>query len=893
MTAVISPNTAIGDYTVISKIGEGGMGEVWRARDTKLGRDVAIKVLPPAFASSSERLRRFEQEAQAAGSLNHPNILVIYHIGTHGGSPYIASELLQGETLRELLQNGALSQRKALDYAFQLAIGLGAAHEKGIIHRDIKPENVFITDDGRVKILDFGLAKLSSTYESSELQTDIPTRKVNTDPGTVMGTLGYMSPEQLKGRIADQRSDIFSLGAILYEMIAGKRAFRGESSAETMSAILREDPPDLSETNKNVSPSLERIVFRCLEKNPGQRFHSANDLAFAIEALTAQSLRSGEASLLSAVDTDKHLITAKPRWLQMLVAALVLMMLGVLAFFAVKYFNASSDAKEVVKFSVIIPEKTWMVIDVEQHNISVSPDGKQVAFIAESEGQRRVYLRSLDQLSVRALQGSERAYSPFWSPDSRYVAFFAEGKLKKIDINGGPVQTICDAPKHDTNGAWGSDGTILFPAFEGDSGTLLYEVNAANGSTSKVTLNRVEPQWVSFLSQSRNFIFYGLGETKELYGFYAGSVGSRDVKLIAPMSKTRVEYASPGFLLFVREGALVAQPFDANSMSLTGEPRMLAERIPYFDKTGFAEFSVSQSGTLVYASDTQQTNLTWVDRSGRELGKVGGLDRFSTVALSPNEKQIAVTISDTQTGSGDIWIYDINGGRNRFAFGPRDDADPFWSPDGKRIAYFTNGKSTLRIKDINDVNGEGESPVEKGFIGISDWSADGRYLIYSLNEPTMQRDAWVLPLGGDRKPFPFLQSPASEWGCKFSPDGKFVAFNSDESGSTEVYLARFDNPKEKFRVSVSGGSGPRWSGSGRELFYVSSDGHVMAAPFNSSDSLPVGSPTPLFEAYDLLEYDAAADGQKFIVVKSVASLHSAPIQVTLNWSELLKQNQQR
>src|SRR6202140_5080626 len=440
MSETISPNTTNAQYTIVSKIGEGGMGVVYRARDPKLGRDVAIKVLPASLSENADRLNRFEQKAQAAGALNHPNILSIYHIGTHDGAPYIVSELLEGETLRERMAAGALPQRKAVDYALQIAKGLAEAHDKGIIHRDVKPDNVFVTDDGRVKILDFGLAKLTST-DSAASQTEVPTRKVNTDPGTVMGTMGYMSPEQLKGQPVDHRSDIFSFGAILYEMLSGKRAFRGDSMAETMSAILREGPPDLSETNKTISPALERVVRHCLEKNPAERFHSARDLAFAIESLAGSAISSGQTAMmpgLATTETDADAQTPLARFINnarlwMAIAALLLLLSLALG---VMYFNRPTSETEAVRLAFPPPPELTFN-DTISDSAVISPDGKKLAFSATgADGKMMLYVRQLDSSEVKLLPGSENALEPFWSPDSKSIAYGSDGRLRRSDLTG-------------------------------------------------------------------------------------------------------------------------------------------------------------------------------------------------------------------------------------------------------------------------------------------------------------------------------------------------------------------------------------------------------------------------------------------------------------------------
>jgi len=482
--------TKLGRYEIRSMLGAGGMGEVYRARDEKLNRDVAIKVLPAAFSEDVDRLRRFEQEAQATGTLNHPNILAVYDVGLHEGALYVVSELLEGETLRQRMAGAALPQRKAIDYALQMAHGLAAAHEKGIVHRDIKPDNVFVTNDGRVKILDFGLAKLTGATGGTQSQTEIPTRRVDTDPGMVMGTMGYMSPEQLKGRPADHRSDIFAFGAILYEMLSGKRAFRGESMAETMSAILREDPPDLSETNKTVSPALERVVRHCLEKNPEERFHSARDLAFAIENLSGTATSSGQTMTMTMAGvttaTEGREIAGMSRLfgnarLAWIVAALFLLGLVTALGLALLYVRQPSPEAQVARFSINLPPGTTTVANTAPV-LALSPDGRRLVFAAsDAAGKSQLWLRPFDSFETQPLSGTDGAAYPFWSPDGRHVAFFADNKLKKLDVGAGVIETICQAGSGQ-GGDWNRQDVILFS--EGD-GTGLSRVNAAGGKPER------------------------------------------------------------------------------------------------------------------------------------------------------------------------------------------------------------------------------------------------------------------------------------------------------------------------------------------------------------------------------------------------------------------------
>src|SRR5438876_11413149 len=452
----LAAGTKLGRYEIRSKIGEGGMGEVYRARDTQLGRDVAVKVLPSTYSVDEQRLSRFEQEASAASALNHPNILIVHDIGTHDGSPYAVSELLEGETLRERMGGTAVGQRKAIDYALQVAHGLAAAHEKGIVHRDLKPDNIFITKDGRAKILDFGIAKLTQA-DRSQSQTDIPTRRVDTGPGVVFGTVGYMSPEQVRGQAVDHRSDIFAFGAILYEMLSGRRAFHGESAADTMSAILKEDPPDLSDTNQNISPTLERLVNHCLEKNPEARFHSASDLAFALEAISGSSGVSSQTMTAMTALPARARIRKQLPWIVAGIFALAF--LAALPFVFLYFRNAPASRPNVVRAMIPPPENAHLLYF---NNMAVSPDGLRLAVVAiGANGVQSLWLRPLGASSAQPLAGTEGASFPFWSPDSGFIGFFANGKLKKIDAAGGPPQTLCNAP-NGRGGTWNRDSVIVF-----------------------------------------------------------------------------------------------------------------------------------------------------------------------------------------------------------------------------------------------------------------------------------------------------------------------------------------------------------------------------------------------------------------------------------------------
>ena len=887
----IATGTRLGPYEINSPLGAGGMGEVYRARDTRLGRDVAVKVLPSLFADDEQRLLRFEQEACAAGALNHPNILAIYDIGKQDGSPYVVSELLEGETLRERMAGSALPPRKAIDYALQVARGLAAAHEKGIVHRDLKPENIFINRDGRVKILDFGLAKLIEP-KVAHAQTEIPTRRVNTSAGVVMGTVGYMSPEQVSERDVDHRSDIFSFGAILYEMLSGRRAFPGGSVAESMSAILKEDPPALSETNKNFTPTLDRVVRHCLEKSPGERFQSGHDLAFALEALTEAS---GSAPAQHAPLTPA---TRRERlWITVIAALLlVIVALGILAFrrpqeqraYPVRFLISSIGTKASTEVGMISLSEGGVI----------SPDGRQLAInVWDSSGVSELWLRSLDSLNARPLQGTASAgtISSFWSPDSRFIGFFSDGKLKKVEAAaGGPPQPICDALVG-VGGAWNRDGVILFSP---ENSTGLYRVSASGGSSVPVTSldqsrNETSHRWPVFLPDGKHFLYLAQSSQVENTAIYVGSLDSKETKRLLN-SNVSAAYAPSGFLLFVRGRTLMAQRFDVNTLELSGEAVPLVEELDRMIPTAHASFSVSEN-VLAYASFTEQNGrLEWFDRTGKSLGTISPQGRYINVALSHDGKRIAAARVDTQTGTRDIWLIDLaRGAPLRFTFNPVDEWLGVWSPDDERIAFTSDQDGPGNLYQKLSSGGANEEQILKTNERkwTTDWSPDGRVIIYTSIHPKTGLDLWVLPTEGDRKPVPYLQTTFNEDYAKFSPNGRFIAYSSDESGRNEVYVQTFPVSGRKWQISVGGGAQPRWRRDGKELFYISPERKLIAVEVKSdTPTLEVGSPKMLFQTRlpgypgPRNNYDASADGQRFLMNNLLGDISSNPITVVINWT---------
>ncbi|HSB10874.1 MAG TPA: protein kinase [Blastocatellia bacterium] len=889
----ISSGTKVGPYEILSQLGAGGMGEVYRARDTRLNRDVAIKVLPASFAADEDRLRRFEQEAQATSALNHPNILTVHDFGTHEGAPYIVAELLEGEELRESLSHGAIPPRKAIAYATQIASGLAAAHDKGIVHRDLKPENVFITADGRVKILDFGLAKLRARASEAGSDSNVQTQKVMTDPGVVMGTVGYMSPEQVRGQNIDHRTDIFSFGLILYEMLAGRRAFTSDSAIEVMNAILKEQPPELSETNSKINPALEQIVRRCIEKKPEMRFHSAHDLGFALSTLTAPSdSRLETAASLPAVTEAARRPTlfgnARLAW----IAAFVLLLVA-LSMAAVAYLRPAPAVARAYKLSALPPEKATLMSGQAP---VISPDGSRIAFVAIDEtGRSLIFLRPLDSLTAQPLAGTDGAFYPFWSPDSRSLGFFANGKLKRIEAGGGQPMTLADAPVA-RGGSWNRDGVIIYTptppsptlriSASGGEPTAIMSVDFARGQKP-----RLFPQ---FLPDGRHYLYFSpAGQKPGTPIVGVASLDSEENKQLLNAGSAAV-YAPPGYLLFRRETTLVAQHFDVTKLELSGEPFPVAEQVG-FDGLSFQTLaSASDNAVLAYQSmGTGNSQLVWFDREGKQLGMVGSPGDYSGLALSPDNKRLAFQRVD-DTGNVDVWLMEFGANSfSRFTFEPVVEFSPVWSPDGSRIAFAAVEGPPNIFQKLSSGAGE-VVPLFKSLLAKlpRDWSSDGHYIICETVGLTTRWDLWVLSLSGESKFEMFLQTPNNEQRPCFAPSGRWVAYESDESGKKEVYVRSFPASGAKWQVSSGGGTQPRFTRDGKELLYVSADRKIMAAPVKTDGaSFESGAPKALFETHIFIkedrpgnQYAVTSDGQRFLINSTISSTGGSPISVLVNWT---------
>ncbi|MEO6333942.1 MAG: protein kinase [Pyrinomonadaceae bacterium] len=887
----------LGHYKIISSIGAGGMGEVYRATDDRLNRDVAIKVLPSDVTNDGDRLRRFEQEAKATSALNHPNILTVYDIGEHEGAPFIVAELLDGEELRDRLNEGPIPLRKTIDYAQQIVSGLSAAHEKNIVHRDLKPENLFITRDDRVKILDFGLAKLREP-KSNALGSEDATKRALTDPGVVMGTIGYMSPEQVRGHAADQRSDIFSFGVILYEMLTGRQAFRGESVVETMHSILKDDVPDMDEDGSRVPPAIDKLMRRCLEKRPEHRFHSAHDLGFALDALASPTSSSG--SGLTTVARELPVESrARMNWLGRAAwAAAGIFLISTLIFGAL-YFRRTEERRQAMRFTISPPEKNSF-----SQAFAVSPDGQQIVFVATGvSGATSLWVRQVASVEARQLGGTDGASFPFWSPDSRWIGFFSGGKLRKIEAGGGPPQTLADASGDPRGGTWAPDGTIIFSP---NTTAPLMRVSASGSTVSELTkldtaIDQTSHRWPSMLPDGKRFLYFGRGSRADKQGLYVASLDSPEPKFLmeTTVSGTYAEDGGKGYLLFVREETLMAQRFDPDSLALTGEATPLIQGILAFPgevgPTAYSAFSAA-AGHLIYRTgDQQTTRLTWFDRTGKSGGPIGEPAGYHEPVLSGDGTKVLFGRSEG-AATQDVYLQDLTrGNTTRLTFDPGADGTPVFTADETQVIFYSNrgGKGNFYRKPTSGAGNDELLMGSDGGTYPDSCSRDGKYLLYENNGgPKTKVDLWVLPLTGGGSPFPYLTTDFEEAHAQFSPDVRWIAYTSNESGRAEVYVQSFPIGAGKWQISNNGGDQPQWRNDGKELFYISLDHNLLAVSISGGTPIEVGRPELLFQTItpaggltdDRNNYVAAKDGQRFLVNTLVDTTNSQPLIFVLNWA---------
>jgi serine/threonine protein kinase len=882
----LSAGTRLGPYEIVAPIGAGGMGEVYRARDTRLGREVALKVLPEELANDPDRLRRFEQEARTVSALNHPNIVVLHDIGRADSVSYLAMELVGGRSLREHMAPGPLPAKRTLLVGAQIAEGLARAHASGIVHRDLKPENVMLTEEGTVKILDFGLAKV--VFPSLDVMTSAPTTPASagTQAGVILGTAGYMSPEQAAGQPADHRSDQFALGSILYEMLAGRRAFERRTAAETLAAIIREDPPPVVSVAPGTPAPLGWIVERCLAKEPAERYESTRDLARDLANLHGRLADANASFVAQAAERHRKPIGRLLPWIlsAFLLAGLLM---------SVRSLRREAPApKEVIRFSISVPEGIAVVSSEVFTNSAVSPDGRALALVGWSGGRSRLYLRSLDSQVARVLPGSEGGVSPFWSPDGRNLAFFAEGKLKRIGVDAGPPQTICDASWEGV-GTWSPRGRILFAeAVPGREG--IYEVSVGSGSLRRVTIpdaSRGERFhfWPHFLPDGRQFLFVAIrpgGESGTTHEVRIGSVDSSETTSLAPID-SRIEYSPPGFLLYVEQGTLLARPFDAEALKWTGDARPVVQGIHYFFGPANAGFSVSKNGMLAYERGMTSSRVVWMDRNGKEMSPVASLEYVDQVRLSSDGGHAALSVGDPRFGTSDIWVHDLS--RNvstRLTSSPDDEQSPVWAPDGTRIVYRSDRGGPPDLYDISSVGaGAPRLLLAKGGVQTpQDFSRDGRSLIFGEADRNTGLDLWLLPVGEQRKASPVLRTRFDEDEARVSPDGRWIAYDSNESGRSEIYVTSREGGG-RIRVSTDGGFSPRWRADGQELFYATPARGLMAVRIRSTPRFEAGLPVELFRvASGLFSWDVNPNGERFLV-SIAAKTPDPPITMVVGWRE--------
>jgi eukaryotic-like serine/threonine-protein kinase len=879
----------LGPYEILSAIGAGGMGEVYRARDTRLDRLVAIKVLPAHMADKADLRERFEREARTIASLNHPHICVLHDIGQQDGTDFLVMEYLEGETLAERLKKGALPIEQVLQYAIEIADALDKAHRKGITHRDLKPGNVMLTKTG-TKLLDFGLAKLKQEVTPVNARlSELPTAN---DPltaqGSIMGTLQYMAPEQLEGKEVDARTDIFAFGLVVYEMAAGKRAFEGKSQASVIGAILRDYPPAISSLQRMTPPALDRIVKRCLVKDPDDRWQSANDLTNELNWIA----EDGSHVALAPINPAKG---TRTRMLMLSVGALLFV--AVISGLAVWNLKPSPSPQPVTRTVITLPPGQQLAGLENGPAVALPPNGTHLAYVAHQGGTQQLYVRAMDSLEAAPIPGTEGAVNPFFSSDGQWLGFFAGGKLKKISVSGGAVLTFGDAlTPH--GGTWGSRGII---AFAPTNVSPLMQVPDAGGTThplSRLGRGEATHRWPEFLPGGKALLFTaGTAAGNFTNGQIAvQSVGSGERRNLI-QGGTQPRYASSGHLVYVQGGSLMAVPFDLQRLVVTGTAVPVIEGVLQ-SINGAALYSFSASGSLVYVRGGVQASelrLVWVNRNGEERPLHAPARAFIYPRLSPDGRQIAVAI---QEEAAQVWLFDLSRETlTRLTFEGNFSNYPAWTPDDKRIAFQLNKEGPGNIFwQLADGSGglERLTTSEYSHYPMS-LSSDGRLMAFTELDPTTGYDIWVLRLA-DRKAQPFLRTQFNESTPRFSPDGRWLAYVSDESGRYEIYVQPYPGPGGKWQISTEGGREPVWNRNGRELFYRSGD-KMMVVDIATQPRFAAGKPRMLFEGrYEptvvtAANYDVSSDGQRFLMLKPSESAEAAPTQinVVLNWFEELKQ----
>jgi serine/threonine protein kinase len=868
--------TKLAHYEITAHLGSGGMGDVYQATDTKLGRSVAIKFLPEAFSHDTERVARFQREARVLASLNHPNIAAIHGLEEIDTRHFLVMELVPGETLADRIKRGPLPVEEALKIGASICEALEAAHEKGIVHRDLKPPNIKWTPEGKVKVLDFGLAKVREPSGPAANLSESPTLLTRSTPGVIMGTAAYMSPEQAKGKEVDRTTDVWAFGCVVYEMLTGGPVFEGETTGEILGGIFKAEP-DWRRLPGEIPEGIRRLLRRCLQKEAKFRLHDMADARIEI-AEVQSGIETNSQARLSAGRRERLV------WISAL-ALVSLIAVGI----SVVGFRPKAIAPEM-RLDIMMPPTR------DPTSLAISPDGHNIVFVGTSENRSRLFLRSLDSVSARPMAGTDFPCCPFWSPDSRSVGFFADNKLKLIDIEGGSVQVLTNVISG-LGGTWNRDGTILFAMPQ----SPIFRVSATGGQPAPAT--RLEkPQQIShafpqFLRDGQHFLYHA--ESSDTRGVYIGQLDGPETRRLLDADSGAV-VSSSGQLLVVRQGTLFAQNIDLARLELIGNPFPVAQQVPV---TNFrAAVSASVAGPIIYrtGSSNAAQQLTWFDRSGKEIEKLS-YGAFNGWSIAPDGHRVALTRN--VDGNGDVWLLDLGRGvLSRFTSDPAFDDSPIWSPNGSRIVFSSARKGARALYGKPAASAETEELLlanDQNLVPL-DWSSDGRFLLYRSRDPKTSFDIWALPLDKVSKQFPVVHTIAEEREAQFSPDAKWVAYQSNDSGRFEIYVQPFPGPGNRLQISNNGGGQVRWRRDGKELFYIALDGFIMTVPIrldSNGQGIEAGRPAPLFnsrvsggavQSATTQQYAISSDGQRFLVNTDAEETNTTPITVILNWTASLK-----
>ena len=893
----LKPGALLGPYRIDVLLGAGGMGQVYRAVDTRLHRTVAVKVLPKTLAADPQFRGRFEREAHAIAAFTHPHICALYDVGHHDHTDFLVMEYLEGETLAARLAKGPLPMSQALTFASEIADALASAHRFGIVHRDLKPGNILLTKAG-AKLLDFGLAKPTTPFAADGGSPALTTPPSLTAQGTIMGTIQYMAPEQLEGKDADARTDIFAFGAVIYEMLTGKKAFEGKSQASLIGAIMHAQPPAISTTQPLTPPALDRVVKICLAKEPDDRWQSARDLRHELHAIR------DEVPAAPRQTTNRRKVLA---W----VAPIALSAIAIAM--ALRLVQPAASSLPPARFPVLPPPGT-IFPSLGPTAPQISPDGTRVVFHVERAGLGFLGIRHLEVRESEILAGTEGGVFPFWSPDSRFVAFFADGKLKSVGVAGGPVQVICEKCRG-FGGTWNQQGVIIFLAAGPEvvaEEEGLYRVAAAGGEPTALTSFRHAERFQyrpAFLPDGHRFLYF-----VEPDAIYLASLDRGESRRI-PVNGTGAFYVAPGYLVLRRGRTLIAQAFDSNLEKPRGDPVPIAgdmepTRLRGGEVAGGSSFSISTNGVLVYGTPAERDlTLAWFDRAGQRLGTIGSLpfNVFGGVDLSPDETRIAMQSSGGPDPNAEIWLYDLVQSRaTQLTIGAGSDRAPIWSPDGQSVAYASMrpGAPGMYLKRVTGEHREElllpshGGPRDEHW--PSDWTSEG--IVYVSGRDAQSDDIWMLPLTQDqkpdphRKPYPLVSEPGQQSHPTVSPNGKWVAYQTEfAAGPREIAVQSLAASDAKHRASIGGGASPKWRRDGKELFYVAADGKLMAVSFDTGDgAVRIGAAKPLFQTGAGLRagghtINVSQNGQRFLVSASDAQAKAASIVVVSNWPALLRQ----